>query len=142
VPAQQLRIDLRKLLEELLHLPIMLDPLASVLPLRIGFEQKFIHPSHGQRLSQIIERTVLGAAVAAFALLLPANREALHIGGAQQVGKDLMSLRRWSRRWRSARVDFRPRRCILATDTARIGKLFECNKKESAVKKLTFANLR
>ena len=66
----------------------MFNALSSDLLLGLGFEEEFVNPADRQRLRQIVKGAVLGAAATASALFFAANREALYVRGAQQIGRD------------------------------------------------------
>ena len=88
LPSQQLGIDLGQFLQVLLQLAVMLDGAASGLLLGGGLEQELVDLAHGQALGQVVEGTVLIAAVVALAISFATLGETLHQRGAQAVGAD------------------------------------------------------
>lgn len=67
----------------------MRDAFLGSLLLRLGFEQEFVDPAAAQGLREIIKGAVPGPAVVATALLFSADRKALDIRSAQQIGINL-----------------------------------------------------
>lgn len=87
-PAQQFGVDLRKLLDLILQLTVMLDALADGVPLGRCFEQKLVDVTGGQALGQEVKGPVFIPAMMAVAVGFAATGEPLDQGGAQEVGED------------------------------------------------------
>ncbi len=67
----------------------MPDAFLGGLLLSLGLEQEFVDPASAEGLREIIKGAVLGPAMVATALLLSADRKALDIRSAEQVGLKL-----------------------------------------------------
>src|SRR5208337_195280 len=89
LPAEQLGIDLGEFLQLLLQLTVMLDGAAGRLLLGGGLEEELVDLAHSQALGQVVEGTMLGAAVMAMAVGFAALGETLDQRGAHGVGVDL-----------------------------------------------------
>src|SRR5207302_2578982 len=89
IPAEQLGINLREFLQELLELAIVGDGVFGGLLLGGALQEELVHLPHSQALSQVVERAVFVTTMAASARALAADGVALDKGSANGVRTEL-----------------------------------------------------